>query len=350
MVPNFKLDHIHDYSELIKTDKIQAILNNMPKGLTKIEKAYYVYIELGKIISKDPNWFLASTKDALKHYDDNIDDNYFGICKSISELYSNILKDERIGIETDLIKKYPDEEKGSHIDTILKIDGKFYLANLIADLINIKTNMRVKNFARNVNKICRPNMVNNVYTNMIEEYKSMSYLSTADLEKMDMKLGYSYGRISSENGDNERGIYTNDVYNRLEEELKDTDKVNEYIFRNKKIPQDEILDYKIRYLCKNMDKFIDINGTLSELELVSSFIKLVDIFTSEEESKRIKQFAIKVGQTNRNFISVLKVNPLTDEGNNTYYIYKKGEKTYKPISLSDLKEYLGKFNPNDIRI
>ena len=25
MVPNFKLDHIHDYSELIKTDKIQIL-------------------------------------------------------------------------------------------------------------------------------------------------------------------------------------------------------------------------------------------------------------------------------------------------------------------------------------
>ena len=41
-------------------------------------------------------------------YNDVIDDKYYGICKSISELYVSILKDKRIGISAELVKKYPD--------------------------------------------------------------------------------------------------------------------------------------------------------------------------------------------------------------------------------------------------
>ena len=98
----------------------------MPKNLSKIEKAYYVYLELGKILSENPEFVFNNREEKERSYNDVIDSKYYGICKSISELYVSILKDKRIGISTDLVKEYP-EKTLTHIDAILKIDGKIIL-------------------------------------------------------------------------------------------------------------------------------------------------------------------------------------------------------------------------------
>ena len=37
------------YKDLVAYDKIESLINNMPEGLSELEKAYYVYIGLGKI-------------------------------------------------------------------------------------------------------------------------------------------------------------------------------------------------------------------------------------------------------------------------------------------------------------
>lgn len=343
MVPNFKLEDIYDYSKLIKTDKIQAILKNMPSGLSKLEKAYYAYIELGKIVGRDPNVFLGSFTNKRTHYNDSIDENFLGLCKSISELYVTILRE--IGIDADLIKQRPYELVGSHVEVILKIDGKNYDVDLISDLVNIKSNRRLNNFGKAFNGKNRESIM---YRNIIEEYGNLSCLSRAKLEEMDLKLGYSYGRIQSENGDNERGIYTNDVFHRVAEELQDPKKVNEYIVKNKKVPPDEILDYKIRFLCKNIDSFLDTSENLRGIEVIMFFDKLIQLFASSEEYKRIRSYHVKVGETNREFISILKVRPLKENGSNTYYLCADGQKSYRPITMDEIKEYLEQFDDENV--
>lgn len=343
MVLNFKLENVYDYSELIKTDKIQAIFENMPNGLTKMEKAYNVYIELGKIVSRDPNFFLGPLKNRIEHYNDNIDDSFLGICKSILELYVTILKDKRIGVEADLIRKHPDEPIGNHVEAILKIDDKNYVVDLISDLVNIKTNRRLNNFAKNLEGIH-----DDFYNNIIEEYGELSHLSRAELERMDLKLKYSYGRIQSENGDNERGIYTNDVFHRLEEELKDPEKVKKYIIKDNKIKKADILDFKIKFLCEHMDDFIETSENLNGIELSMAFDRLIKLWTSGEEYQRLHYYEVKVGETNRDFISILKARPLDKTGSNTYYLYTKGQKTYRPITMEEIKEYLGRFDDKNI--
>ena len=133
------------YNDLIKSEKIDSIINNMSQNLSQIEQAYYIYLELGKIISESNFFVFADTQEKIEHYDDKINDEYFGICKSISELYVNILKDKRINIDADLVKKHS-QSAISHVDTILKIDGKNYIVNLISDLSRIKTSRRVNSF------------------------------------------------------------------------------------------------------------------------------------------------------------------------------------------------------------
>ena len=112
---------------------------------------YYVYIELGKILKEDPNYALRSDDEKKDHYDDKIDEELYGICKSMSELYVSILK--QIGIDADLIRNAPERTDASHVDTVLKIDGKVYLANLISDLANIKAGRRTHSFGINVDEL-----------------------------------------------------------------------------------------------------------------------------------------------------------------------------------------------------
>ena len=126
------------YDNLIKSEKIDNIINNMPQDLSQIEKAYYIYLELGKIITESQQFVLNGLRGKSTHYNDTISNEYSGICKSISELYVSILKDKRIGIDADLVKQDP-ESPITHIDTVLKIDGKNYIVNLISDLSRIKS-------------------------------------------------------------------------------------------------------------------------------------------------------------------------------------------------------------------
>ena len=44
------------YTSLINSSQIDSIINNMPQNLSEIEKAYYIYLELGKIVSENPNF------------------------------------------------------------------------------------------------------------------------------------------------------------------------------------------------------------------------------------------------------------------------------------------------------
>lgn len=423
MVQNFKIENMYDYSQLVQTEKIQNILNNLPEGLSKLEKAYYVYIELGKIISEDPNYVLASIKNRNIWYYEPIDEEYYGICKSISELYVTILQDERIGIEADLVKNFPELNTGSHVDTILKIDGKYYIANLIADLVNIKTNRRVNSFGLDANRVLKTRkedmanliiefasqertiksdneensmmyeyimqmlekidkeenyellhkfadkivsgeksnkrihrmidrfkIVNKYSRNLDEEYGAINTLSRADLEKMDLKLGYSYGRIQSENGGHERGIYTNDVIHQLQKELENPEKVEKYIFSGREVPEEEKLDYKMEYICNNIYKFIETTADMNYLEQIMNFSKFAENFVSREEGQRIIPYAIKVGKSNRDIVSVIKVKPMHEGEKNTYYLYSKEEKTYFRKTAQELKDYLNQFNPDDVHI
>ena len=40
-------------NDILHNSKIYSIINNMPQGLTKIEKAYYIYLELGKLFNEN---------------------------------------------------------------------------------------------------------------------------------------------------------------------------------------------------------------------------------------------------------------------------------------------------------
>ena len=233
------------YKDLVASDKIESIITNMPSDLSDLEKAYYVYIELGKVVSENPDFVFSDRSYKIENYNDAMDEKFYGICKSISELYVSVLKDERIGIDAELVKKNP-ESPISHIDTILKIDGKCYVANLISDLSKIKSSRRIDSFGSGRERFTNNSKALEEFTEYAERlekrFGKLSTLTRGQREQMDMKLGYSYLPQNSKDSSNEllsKGLYTEDVIELLRKDMQNPESFKKYVLQDKNVPKEE---------------------------------------------------------------------------------------------------------------
>lgn len=260
----FLLDSPKDiYSDLISKPEISNMIDNMPRNLSDIEKAYYLYIELGKIVTYDYKFYALGRSQEI--YNSNVDDGYSGICKSISELYINILRDPRVGISADLVKN--NNSPTSHVDIILNADGNNYIINIAGDLAHIKTASRINYFCFNLD-------LNPMYSTLNEYLKDyygrISYLTRQNIEKLDKKLGYSFFVPRFQN-DDERGIYTNDTINLFEKELNDPISFKKYVLHNQDVPPEEYLKYKVDFVLNNINNITEYNGTMKYDESISYY-------------------------------------------------------------------------------
>ncbi|MGN1299476.1 MAG: hypothetical protein ACI4UE_05815 [Candidatus Scatovivens sp.] len=343
------------YLDLINSQKIDDIINNMPKNLSEIEKAYYIYLELGKIVSESPQFVFTDRKGKEEHYNDKIDDNYSGICKSISELYVSILRDNRIGISADLVRKYP-ESSITHVDVILKINGKNYIVNLISDLSRIKTSRRVNSFCFDLS---RPNddpiieEENKAYLRILEEhYGKIDSLTRKEIEQLDKKLGYSFS-VPQFSKDGERGIYTEDTIELLKKEMDNPESFKKYVLHNKDVPEEELLKYKLDYIFENINKLTDYNSNMNYLENIRYYLYVAKKILSPEEGKRIQAYVSTIGEDFSNIISILKVKPLNkseDKNNNIYYIYSNEDKKYIAKTPEEMKQFIDEMDKEKLHI
>lgn len=47
------------YSDFITKPEITSIIDNMPTNLSQMEKAYYIYLKLGKFLSESPTFVFS---------------------------------------------------------------------------------------------------------------------------------------------------------------------------------------------------------------------------------------------------------------------------------------------------
>ena len=341
------------YTNLINSTEIDTIINNMPQNISQIEKAYYIYLELGKIVSESPQFVFTNREGKERHYNDVIDSKYYGICKSISELYVSILKDKRIGISADLVKEYP-ENTLTHIDAILKIDGKNYIANLISDLSRIKTSRRVNNFGYDLSRYVQDPIIkeeNEFYLKRLEQhYGKIDSLTREDIEKLDKKLGYSFfvPKISKEN---ERGIYTEDTIELLRKDMDNPEVFKKYVLHNQDVPKEDLLKYKLDYIFENIDKITKYNSNVNYLENIRYYMYIARKILSKEECLRIHAYAATVGNDLSNIISILKVKPLNEnEKDNIYYVYSTEDKKYICKTPEQMKQFIDGIDKNSLHI
>lgn len=347
------------YEDLIKSPKIENMINSMPKGLSKIEQAYYIYLELGKIVSESPYYVFVNMEEKEKKYNNKIDSNYYGICKSISELYVNILKDDRIGIEADLVKKYP-ELPITHIDTILKIDGKNYITNLISDLSRIKTSRRVNSFCFDLTREENDSRINDdkkLYLERLENYYGygkIHSLTRKDIEQLDKKLGYSYF-IPQMSKDYDRGLYTEDVIKLLKEDMDNPESFKKYVLHDKDVPKEEYFKYKLDYLFENIDKYTDYTNNMNYLEQIRYLIYVARKLFEENENMRIIPYVATINGDLNNIVSILKIRPSNEndnetKNNNLYYIYSNEKRKYEYKTPEEMRNYLNSLEKNSLQI
>lgn len=182
-------------------------------------------------------------------------------------MYVAILNN-KFGIQADLVKQFV-ESPITHVDTILKIDGNNYLANLIGDLSRIKTSRRVNCFGLDLKrKIGNPifKRMNRNYLKRLEEYYGkISAIDREKIERMDKKIGYSFF-VPQFSNDEDRGIYIDDTIEQIKKELNDEEKFKKYVLDGKDVPKEDVLKYKIEFILNNIDKITEKNGRMDYLE------------------------------------------------------------------------------------
>ena len=156
------------------------IIEEMPEGLTQIEKARYIYVQLGKYFSYDERYITSQSNEEKKeifdrNMEDIVDDKV--VCTSLSKIYENLLN--RVGIKAKTVL-IPEERLG-HAFTELEIDGNKYFTGLIRDLMRIKTGFKTKEF-----------MIDN--PDRFGEDSEYTALSKEELKRIDDKIGYTYNR------------------------------------------------------------------------------------------------------------------------------------------------------------
>ena len=350
------------YQKLVSSDKIQSILNNIPEDLTQIEKAYYIYLELGKILNEDPKFVFNDYEKCKQLYNNKINKKFYGICKSMSELYGSILSDKKINIHSELVRRHPESEV-SHIDNIIKVDGKYYICNLIADLSRIKTSRRVNHFCYDLTRTENLEMTENVnrqYLYMLEShYGKIDHIPRNEIEAMDKKLNYSFVVPKYDTSDT-RGLYTEDTLDLLSSELNNPELFKEYVLKNRDIDRDFYLQYKLEYIFENINDFTKYNNKNSQknnnmyyLETIRYYMKIIQKTLYMEDLSRIKAYALTNNENFEKMISIIKLLPPQGSEkikNNTYYLYSPSAMKFIRQSPIDLKYLLDNLDKGNLKI
>lgn len=128
------------------------IIKKMPSNLSDLEKARYIYIELGKLFTFDENYLYAPSKVQKRIYKMAVDDkvNFHelaerkrsrALCVSISQVYSSLLNS--VGIPAQV---YKEDYSDPHVNTIISINNQKYIADLQRDLIYIHSHRNTRFF------------------------------------------------------------------------------------------------------------------------------------------------------------------------------------------------------------
>ena len=344
------------YKDLVASDKIESIISNMPSDLSNLEKAYYVYTELGKVVSENPEFVFTDRAGKETHYNDQMDTEFYGICKSISELYVSVLKDKRIGIEAELVKKSP-KSPITHVDTVLKVDGKYYIANLISDLSKIKSSRRIDSFGAGLERFDRNPKMKEDYEEFVKKlekrFGKFATLTREQREEMDAKLGYSYLPLVSKDESNElsnRGLYTEDVIELLRKDMQNPESFKKYVLHDKDVPREKYLKYKLKYIFDNINKYTDYTADMNYLENIRYYIYVAKKLLPSDELNRINTYVATIDDDKRNVVSIFKVSPNEKDGLNDYFMYSKEDKKYNEVSQMEMNDFLNSLSGRNVKI
>lgn len=235
-------------------------------GLSEIEKARYLYIELGKL--------LRYKMDYLTIYERKQEDIYFTpidfddirtnswICVQMSDMYVELLK--RVGIKASTqrdVNSQPDYLMPHKYTVVNFSDGRNIIADLIYDLPFIQLGMKTKHFATN------------------SENGQKDLLSEEVLKEVDNQIGYTV-KVS----ENEKA-YTESFLEMIKQEIRDPEKMKEYVknvYNGEEYKKENLIRYKLDLL----SRFLGLED-MGFYEGSRILAKLYNDFFSEEEKRKL---------------------------------------------------------------
>lgn len=285
----------------MELDKVaKQIIDRMPKDLSDLEKARYIYIELGKLASFDADYWHGNTKTQKRIYTramrepinfEKMKENRKIICITLSRMYPVLLKE--IGIEAQLIQEDDDDP---HVTDYVKLGEKWYKMDLQRDLSYIQTNRKTKHFGRKC-------------------LRGQEEISEEELERIDRKLGY------------------------ISEEIDYTDN---YLWMLKKaVSTGADIKTKMELILSSAIQYKDISE-MKIVERTKYYLWLLQQCLKPEEYSKVSEGAFyrerkEEGETIREYTSCISA----DEGKDNYQRYLFSEKENKYLEITE--ETLTKF-------
>ena len=162
-----------DSRQKVFDNAVDKLIKQIPDNLDDIEKARYVYLNLGKLLSYDEKYWYGNSEIKNRIYKKSMcttprfseiqpNKKKKAICVSISKLYSSVLN--KVGINAG------QQHEIDHTFTYMFANNKLYYADLNNDLKFIQLNLPTRYFF----------------------VKGANFLSKDILQSIDEKLGYTY--------------------------------------------------------------------------------------------------------------------------------------------------------------
>lgn len=319
---------------------VERIINEIKemekaKPMSEVKKAYYLYLNLGEIYRYKVNYMYADSNTYEKRkakerlYEEGTSEDGEAICTDMNRTYSEAL--EMLGIESHL--SYTDSENSlSHVDCCFKDkEGNYYFANLVSDIMHIKTGMKTRSFGLSEEQLKNVLYDKNPEKNRLfhlfrmhkeNEGKEFMQVREEQIKQWDEEFGYTY-----------HGLYTNDIIQMLSNEILDDKYAMEFFGTDKR---DELIQKKLEFI---MDKLKIVNvhrrKMIGDVEAMEYYRHIArNVFNKEEAEKYIKLYQGFVEENGiRNAKNILVIQK---EKENLYYLYSTEKQIFEKIDKEQL--------------
>ena len=300
--------------------KYIELLNGIDESWTTVEKARYLYRQIGKNIAYDERFAYGNDENLMKdiYYGDvdiRTDEDIRKVCNTANKIYLQLLKE--LNIKAKLVyKKAIVNRKISVQDVALVFwdeNENKYFTNIAGDIENCRFGLKTVFFG--------------IKKNNYEEAQDVTEITNDLLKKIDLKTG----SIKQD--------YNDIVFKLLANEVKNTNNFLKFLrsqeIDTKELTRDEILKNKIYYINK-LIKFRDRTAGPDELKKFYKHLFCASVL-DKFESKNFDTYEFTKSEGNE--VSVLSILELKlKKGEPIYYMFSKEEMTYVQLSKDEILE------------